>query len=78
MTRHKTRKITAILKLCILLILPAVVAVSAKGIPKIKNFLNTMGNISIENTTTSIQTTVTSTFTQTTTKKLLKSPRVME
>lgn len=69
MTRHKKRKITAILKLCILLILPAVVAVSAKGIPKIKNFLNTMGNISIENTTTPIQTTVTSAFTQTTTKK---------
>lgn len=48
MTRHKRRKIAGTLKLCILLALPAVTAVSAKQIPKIKSFFDRMGSISID------------------------------
>lgn len=48
MTRHKRRKIAGMLKLCILLVLPAVTAVSAKQMPKIKSFFDRMSSISIE------------------------------
>ncbi|MDE6092014.1 MAG: hypothetical protein K2G14_02850, partial [Ruminococcus sp.] len=48
MTRHKRRKIAGMLRLCILLALPAVTAVSAKQIPKLKSFFDRMGSISIE------------------------------
>ncbi len=48
MTRHKRRKIAGMLKLCVLLALPAVTAVSAKQMPKIKSFFDRMGSISIE------------------------------
>lgn len=48
MTRCKRRKTANILKLCILLALPAVTALSAKQIPKIKSFFDRMGSISID------------------------------
>lgn len=48
MTRHKRRKIAGIVRVCVLLILPAVIAVSAKGIPRLKAFFDRMGSISIE------------------------------
>ena len=49
MTRHKRRKIAGIIRVCILLVFPVVVAFSVKGIPVIKNFFDKMGSISIEN-----------------------------
>ncbi|MDE5556815.1 MAG: stage II sporulation protein P [Ruminococcus sp.] len=49
MTRHKRRKIAGIIRVCVLLVFPVVVAFSVKGIPVIKNFFDKMGSISIEN-----------------------------
>lgn len=48
MTRHKKRKIAGTLKLCVLIALPAITAVSAKQIPKLKSFFDRMGSISID------------------------------
>lgn len=66
MTRHKKRKIITIFKLFILIIFPAIIAVSSKSVPKIKSFINTVGSISI---TTSVANTTT--ITQTTTKEII-------
>ncbi|MDE6500625.1 MAG: stage II sporulation protein P [Ruminococcus sp.] len=70
MTRYRRRKITAVVKICVLLICPVVIAVSAKCIPKIKVFFDRMGSISIDNNAESTTVTaVTETTVQTTTKE---------
>jgi len=69
MTRHKRRKIAGIVRVCVLLILPVVIAVSAKGIPKIKSFFDRMGSISIEN---NIESTTVSEIIETTTQTSTK------
>lgn len=64
MTRHKRRKIAGIVRVCVLLVFPVMVAFSVKGIPVIKNFFDKMGSISIENHN---EMTITETTTQTVT-----------
>lgn len=70
MTRHKRRRITAVVKVCLLLVLPVVTAVSAKCFPKIKAFFDRMGSISIESDSESTAVTaVTETTVQTATEE---------
>lgn len=69
MTRHKKRKIIAVVRVCILLMLPAVIAVSAKSIPKIRSFFDRMGSIRIENNIESTTVTEVTAVTETTAQK---------
>lgn len=47
MTRYKRRKITGILKCCIILLLPLTAAAASKGIPQVKDFLEMTASISL-------------------------------
>lgn len=69
MTRHKKRKIIAVVKILVLLMLPAVTAISVRGIPKIMRFFDKMGSISIDGNRSTAVTGFTETTTQTTTRE---------
>ncbi len=47
MTRYKKRKITSLLKCCIMLVLPLTAAAASKGVPQVKDFLDMTSNISL-------------------------------
>ncbi|MDE6797508.1 MAG: stage II sporulation protein P [Ruminococcus sp.] len=66
MTRHKRRKIAGIIRLCILLGFPLMIAFTVKGIPAMRNFLEKVGNIRIENGSETSDTPETSTGTSST------------
>lgn len=50
MTRHKRRKIAAIIRVCVLLVLPSAVAVTAKGVSEVGTILSDAGKLSVKKT----------------------------